>query len=164
MVVINLSTKQKQASNFINSLAKDYPKYTFRQGNQDHWSPARQTIIYNPSKPLVELQYSVLHELAHAELGHKSYSSDIELVKLEAEAWQLAAALGKKYKIDISNDHIQNCLDTYRDWLHRRSACPTCGLRTVQTDHQHYECFNCRTKWAVSGDRFSRAYRKTKGL
>lgn len=152
---------------FIKRLAQDYPKYGFIRGNQDHWSPGRQTITYDPTKPLRQLQYSVLHELAHAQLGHENYSSDIQLLKLESDAWELAAKIGKKYKLTISNSHIQNCLDTYRDWLHRRSACPVCGLRVTQTDARHYQCYNCHSCWAVSAGRFSRAYRmigRSRGL
>jgi lipopolysaccharide biosynthesis regulator YciM len=34
-------------------------------------------------------------------------------------------------------------LDTYRDWLHRRSACPECGLTRYQTVDGRWHCPGC---------------------
>jgi replication factor C subunit 3/5 len=65
-----------------------------------------------------------------------------------------------KYDINIDDDHIQNCLDTYRNWLHLRSTCPECGIRTLQTDKYTYRCHNCHTIWKVTSERFCRPYRK----
>lgn len=145
---------------FVEQLKIDYPQFKFRRGSQDHWSPGSNTIIYNQERPLIDLQYGLLHELAHALLGHKNYSSDFELLKLEAAAWETAAKIGKNYGLEIDEDHIQNCLDTYRDWLHRRSTCPSCGIHVFQENPKYYVCFNCQTRWSVSPDRFVRAYRK----
>jgi hypothetical protein len=103
----------------------------------------------------------VLHELAHAILDHSDYHGDFELLKLESDAWELAAKIGQSYNILIDDEHIQNCLDTYRDWLHRRSACPSCGTHVLQQDSAQYHCFNCNTSWHVSSGKFVRAYRKT---
>jgi hypothetical protein len=142
---------------FIKILSRDYPKFTFRSGKQEHWSPKTKTITFNPSHPC----YGVIHELAHAILDHNNYQSDFELLKLESDAWELAAKIAKKYNITIDEGHIQNCLDTYRDWLHRRSACPSCGTHVLQKDSNSYYCFNCNTSWHVSSAKFVRAYRKT---
>jgi hypothetical protein len=162
MKTIDKKPQEKVSSqSFISLLAQDYSDFKFQPGKQDHWSPRIKTITYNPEEPIEKLFYGVLHELAHALLDHSTYSSDFELVKLETEAWKLAAEIGKKYKVDISDDHIQNCLDTYRDWLHRRSACPTCGTHVLQKDLQNYLCYNCQTSWQVSSGRFARPYRKT---
>lgn len=157
MDAMNMPSK---TNNFIGQLTRDYPDFNFKPGNQDHWSPRLKTITYNPNEPPVKLLCGVLHELAHALLNHSTYSSDFELVRLEAEAWSLAAQIGKKYKVDISDEHIQNCLDTYRDWLHRRSACPTCGTHVLQKDSHSYLCYNCQAAWHVSSGRFARPYRK----
>ncbi len=159
---VSISSNSSRVKEFIGQLKSDFPAYGFKVGDQDHWSPGHNTITYNPHRTLKELQFCVLHELAHAELKHKNYSSDIELLKLEAEAWALAAKIGRKYKVQITQEHIQHCLDSYRDWLHRRSACPNCGLRVLQTSSENYECFNCHKTWAVTPDRFTRAYRKQK--
>jgi hypothetical protein len=151
----------KSAKGFIGLLASDYPDFKFRIGAQEHWSPRTNTITYNPAQPLRNLRYGVLHELAHALLKHQNYSGDFELLKLESQAWAKAAEIGRKYGVRISSDHIQNCLDTYRDWLHRRSTCPACGAHALQKDARHYQCFNCRTVWRVSAGRFVRPYRRS---
>lgn len=154
------SPKAKKISRFITQLRQDYPKYKFKSGHEDFWSPRSATITYNPDRPLIKLQYGVLHELSHALLDHVNFTSDFELLKMEAEAWHKAAEIGKNYGVDISDDHIQDCLDTYRDWLHRRSRCPKCGMHVLQASNTSYKCFNCGTKWTVTDHRFVRAYRR----
>jgi hypothetical protein len=106
-----------------------------------------------------------LHETGHALLGHTSYQADFELVRLEAAAWERAKSLALSLDMTIDEGHIQNCLDTYRDWLHKRSLCPSCGTQSLQQgDFVHYRCHNCHTKWRVGTDRFCRAYRQTKAV
>lgn len=158
--MVAMNSSNNPYSVFIEELAADYPQFKFKAGKQDHWSPSSKTIIYNPSKPLKDLKQSLLHELSHALLNHHDYSSDLELLKLESQAWEMAAKLAPKYKLSISDNHIQNCLDTYRDWLHRRSTCPTCGVHVLQKNASTYKCFNCQTQWSVTSARFVRAYRK----
>src|SRR4051812_39841498 len=113
------TTSSKTSKVFIERIITDYPQFNFEPGPQELWSPKTNMITYSQSEPLTELRYGLLHELAHALLGHNSYNSDFELLKLETEAWDLAVKIGKKYKIRLDPDHIQDCLDTYRDWLHR---------------------------------------------
>jgi hypothetical protein len=159
-----MPVKTKQiisAKDFISQLAKDYPALKFQPGSQDHWSPKSQTITYDKAEALEKMCCGILHELAHAVLDHTSYNSDFELVKLESEAWSLAAKMGQKYGVEIDDEHIQNCLDTYRDWLHRRSACPKCGTHVLQKDVKHYQCYNCQASWQVSAGRFVRPYRRS---
>ena len=161
---VKLSSKKAAAAKaeaFIKTLARDYPQYKFKAGAQEHWSPRYKTVIYNPQQSLQELHYGVLHELAHALLGHADYSTDIELVKMEADAWEMATEIAHRYHINIAHEHIQNCLDTYRDWLHQRSACPSCGMHVLQKDSANYHCFNCQTEWKVSSGRFVRPYRRS---
>jgi predicted RNA-binding Zn-ribbon protein involved in translation (DUF1610 family) len=154
------TTSSRTPRAFIKKVAKDYPQFKFVPGPQEHWSPSTGTITYSQAEPLDELRYGLLHELAHAMLGHNSYKSDFELLKLESQAWELAAKIARKYGVKLDPDHIQDCLDTYRDWLHRRSKCPTCGMHVLQQDSRSYKCFNCGTGWRVSHRRFSRSYRR----
>lgn len=158
--MVATTTSSRTSKSFIKQLARDYPQFCFKPGQQGHWSPRSKTITYNPQEPSDELYYELLHELAHALLGHQTYQSDFELLKLESQAWELAAKIGRKYRIKLSEDHIQDCLDTYRDWLHRRSQCPTCGMHVLQKDSSSYKCFNCGAQWRVSSRRFARAYRR----
>lgn len=155
MAAMNLSSNT--TSIFIDQLKHDYPDLTFQEGEKEHWSPKTKTIFFDASRPCFDL----LHELAHALLQHYSYKTDFELLKLESEAWSLAVKIGKKYNIHINEDHVQNCLDTYRDWLHQRSACPSCGTHVLQQNSSSYYCFNCSSTWQVSSGRFVRPYRRT---
>ena len=157
-----IATSNKKSEQLVKRLAADYEQFKFKNGSQEHWSPKTQTITFNPAEPAQKFACALLHELAHAILGHNTYASDFELLKLESEAWELAAKLGEKYQVKISEDHIQNCLDTYRDWLHRRSQCPRCNMHVMQNDTNSYQCFNCQTRWHVSSGRFVRPYRLAK--
>lgn len=159
MGVTNISSSRPKQ--FIDRLSQDYPDFQFVHGAQEHWSPKTSTITFNPAQKPQQIRYGVLHELAHALLGHQNYQSDFELLKMESEAWHLASKIGRKYGVKISEDHIQNCLDTYRDWLHRRSQCPSCGMHVTQESASTYHCFNCGTNWRVSSGRFARPYRRT---
>lgn len=147
---------------FVKKVASDYAQFRFEPGQTEHWSPRTNTITYNPGHSGDDLRFGMLHELAHGLLGHTRYNSDFELLKMESLAWAEAAKIGRRYGVIISPDHIQNCLDTYRDWLHRRSTCPSCGAHGLQTDNAHYQCFNCRHSWRVSSRRFARSYRLSK--
>lgn len=62
--------------------------------------------------------------------------------------------------LTISEDHIQDCLDSYRDWLHKRSLCPDCNLSSIQIDTHTYMCVFCHKKWHVTAERFCRPYRR----
>ncbi len=155
---ITLSNTTKK---FIRDIAKDYPAFSIERGQEEHWSPKSNTITFNPAQTPERIRFGILHELAHGLLGHTNYQSDFELLKMESEAWQLASEIGLKYGVSISDDHIQNCLDTYRDWLHRRSTSPKCGMHVLQEDSANYHCFNCQTSWKVSSGRFVRPYRRT---
>jgi hypothetical protein len=152
-----MSSLNSTSKDLVKVLAQDFPKLTFQEAKQEHWSPKKKTVFYSPNKPC----FGLLHELAHAVLDHSDYQSDFELIKLESDAWGLAVKIGAKYGIKIEDDYIQNCLDTYRDWLHRRSACPSCGTHVLQSNSSNYHCFNCNTSWSVSSGRFVRSYRKT---
>ncbi len=145
----------------LNSLRADYPDIRFIEGEAFFWSPKDASVSYAKISTQPEIStWSLLHEVSHGILGHTDYKTDFELVRLEAEAWQHARKLGAKYDIKIDPEHIEDCLDTYRDWLHRRSTCPSCGTVSAQEDSKTYRCFNCKTSWHVSNSRFCRPYRR----
>lgn len=145
----------------LNRLEVDYPNINFIEGDTFYWSPKDQAVTYTEQSTQPDISdWSLLHEVSHALLGHSQYKSDFELVQLETEAWQYARKLADKYGIKISPDHIQDCLDTYRDWLHRRSTCPDCGIVSIQEDPSTYRCLNCKAAWQVSSSRFCRPYRR----
>lgn len=148
-------------ANLLPVLQKDFPQITFMPGETFLWSPQDNKILYTTHQTNVDHGlWALLHELAHATLDHLSYSSDFELLKLESITWQQAKLLGKKYGITINNEHIQDCLDTYRDWLHNRARCPKCSVVSLQRADKLYKCFNCKTVWRVPLSQKSRISRK----
>lgn len=130
------------------NLRKDYPQLIFAPGTRFAWSPQAHTVFYDESDPQnVSL---LLHELAHGLLGHRDYSKDIELVAMEAEAWDNAVDLAGAYGVDITDEIIQNTLDTYREWLHARSTCPKCEATGYQSSKSGYTCVACGHMWRVN--------------
>jgi len=141
----------------LDQLRLRFPYLTYTSGSSFAWSPATREIIYgNPDGP--HAIWSLLHETSHALLAHTTYATDLDLLMLEAAAWKHAEELAGSMKIVIDADHIQNALDTYRDWLHARSSCPRCNNSGFQ-HRQNYQCFNCHTTWHVTNARFCRPYR-----
>lgn len=143
----------------IESLSEQYPHLNFAAGLTFCWSPAEQTIIYRDRAGSVD-KWSLLHEVAHALLEHRAYQTDVELLLLEVAAWHKAQALAREHGFTVDDNHVQDCLDTYRDWLNRRSACPLCGSAGLQHTVNEYRCFNCGARWRVSASRFCRPYRQ----
>lgn len=149
----------------LSKLQAAYPELKFKPAQQFCWSPKTQEIHYVKEAHWPAARWSLLHEAGHAVLNHKFYQSDFQLLKLEVEAWQQAKVLAGTIGLKINEDHIQDCLDTYRDWLYKRSICPTCHTKCLQlSDYAHYSCFNCHTTWRVTPSRFGRAYRSTKNI
>jgi hypothetical protein len=129
-------------------LIQDYPQLSFATGNRYAWSPVAHTVFYDVSDPQnVNL---LLHELAHGLLGHHDYSKDVELIAMETEAWDKALELATLYKVTITDETIQDTLDTYREWLHARSSCPTCEATGYQSSKNEYTCVACTHIWRVN--------------
>lgn len=150
-------------NSLLKKLKRDYPELTFTATKEFCWSPKTQEISYNSEAVNSRTgTWSLLHEIGHAIAKHNTYNSDFELLQLEATAWEEGRKIGKNYGYDIDANHIEDCLDTYRDWLHQRSACPKCNNRSFQQNNRQYSCFNCGTSWSVSPSRFCRPYRMVK--
>lgn len=141
-------------------LQNDFPELVFRSGEVFCWSPHEQVIVYKQDADDQAATWALLHEVGHALLDHRHYDSDLQLIELESQAWARAREIGATYHYQIDPDHIEDCMDTYRDWLHQRSACPVCDTRSLQQDARHYRCFNCGQIWAVTASRFCRPYRR----
>lgn len=103
--------------------------------------------------------WTILHELSHALLDHQSYTTDFNLLGKELAAWDHARILAEKYGFAIDEAHIQDCLDSYRDWVYARSICPTCESQGIQYSKALYGCLNCDCMWKVTYARFCRPYR-----
>lgn len=143
-------------------IESDYPQFTFVSGKVACWSPRDNEVQYTLGKTYS--MAGLFHELGHALLGHQHYQTDLDLLAKEIAAWERATMLATSYSVIIDPDHIQDCLDTYRDWLHKRSTCPTCRANGLQTGPQIYNCLNCEHTWQVSSSRFCRPYRRSTGM
>ena len=146
----------------VHRLRQDYPEFVFSTGIQHCWSPENSEISYADDEAGAHNIEGLLHELGHARLAHERYVSDIDLLQKEVTAWDEAMVLATAYGVEISQNHVQDCLDTYRDWLYKRSRCPACASTGLQQDRQHYVCLNCEHTWTVSVARFQRPYRLSK--
>ncbi len=146
----------------IEKLTNSYPRLKIKPGETYYYSPGDITVYFSPDDSSKEGVWALLHETGHAILEHEKYFTDIELLQMEVEAWDQAQQLIKvlELKGDIDEDHIQDCLDSYRDWIHKRSLCPDCNLSGIQTTSDTYTCVFCHRTWKVSADRFCRPYRK----
>jgi len=144
----------------IKTVQADFPQFSFGDHNVFHWSPA-DNCVYYVSKELSTSQglYQLLHELGHAICAHKNYESGVELLKIEVEAWNMAQEIATKYSLKIDQKQIDQCLDSYRDWLHLRSTCPNCDSISIETNPNYYHCFNCFQKWKVPVNQRTRHYR-----
>lgn len=149
-------------SALLQRLGEDYPSLRFIASHRFSWHAGKQHISYSATA-LQDLrgEWALLHELGHALLAHTDYLSDMELLHIEIAAWDKARELSKKYQLHIDEDYIQDSLDSYRDWIHVRSTCPTCHEHCLQTTRSSYRCHNCGTSWHITQSRLCRPYRKT---
>ena len=137
--------------NLLKQLTADFPSIKFVPSSDFRWSPNKKTVHYNPNDNLSTSR--LLHEVAHGVLGHDSYVYDIDLLKLEDEAWNEAIRLGVTYGVDIKHQTVENALDSYRDWLHARSTCPKCAQNGLQNTENSYRCLVCNQNWQVNDAR-----------
>lgn len=137
-------------ASLLSQIKSDYPQWKFKASDRFAWSDSDKLIHYQESDSSAYL----FHEMAHASLGHVSYRRDIDLLKMERDAWDLAKdKIAPKYKVFISEDLVQSSLDTYRDWLHARSKCPGCSNTGFQTKQFIYKCPACDNQWRVNESR-----------
>lgn len=139
----------RSTNSLISRLAADFPQLSFREAERFRWSADHQTIYMNSS--LSNAEAFLLHEVSHAVLGHAGYTRDIELIQYERDAWHYAqTTLATTYQLLVNDDLIQDNLDTYRDWLHARSTCPSCQATGLQMGPKEYRCVACSHKWSVN--------------
>lgn len=138
-------------NNLLKQLTTDLPDIKFAPGDDFRWSSSTKTVYFNPNDNLNASR--LLHEVAHGVLGHDSYIYDIDLLKLEDEAWNKAIRLGKIYGVNIEHQTVEDALDSYRDWLHARSTCPKCNQNGLQNTENSYRCLVCNQNWQVNDAR-----------
>lgn len=131
----------------IKKLRVDYPQFVYKKASGFLWSHSEHTIYYTCKNDDCTL---LLHELSHALLNHTDYERDIELIAIERDAWDKSKEVAANYGVIIDDDYVQSNLDTYRNWLHNRSTCPSCKATGLQTKKYIYKCLACSNQWRVN--------------
>lgn len=128
-------------------IVKDFPQFRFVRGKKFEFRPPK-TIVVGPDEENAEMM--LLHEVGHAVLGHRSYTTGLSRLKMEAEAWEKAKELAVRYGMEFQEELAQEELDTYREWLHQKSRCPECGLTRFQSPDGIYHCPRCENFCSLS--------------
>lgn len=145
----------------LEHLQHDFPHLRFVQEQTFTWTPTQRTIRHAPLQTAAD-HAQLLHEVAHAVLNHTSYDTDIQLIDMERQAWEYAVHhLAPRYDMAMTMDDaiVQSSLDSYRDWLHRRSTCPTCSAVGIEQSWHTYRCLQCTRVWRVNEARTCRLRR-----
>lgn len=150
-----------ESPELLAKLQNDYPEFSFEESARFSWHAGKRVVSYRKEALRTKNgAWALLHELGHALFDHTDYTNDIELLQMEVAAWEKARELCTYYGLPIDEDYVQDCLDSYRDWLHTRATCPTCFIRCLQKDTHSYLCHNCGTSWRVTRSRHCRPYRR----
>lgn len=148
----------KQATH---ELLTAFPEQTFAAGNDFVYDSADDIVYYDSDNLHSDTgRLSLLHEIAHARLAHFHYTSDLELFIMETKAWALTRQLADQYAVAIDDDYIDDCLQSYANWLEQRATCPLCDNFSLQQGHSTYRCFRCGTRWRVYTDALERIRRQ----
>lgn len=124
----------------VERLRQDFPYLRLREGIKFLFRPPK-TVIYRPGEANFDLL--LLHEMGHALCEHVSFTTDVERLRCEREAWEKARELCAKYGIVYDEEAVEDELDSYRVWLDKKSRCPKCGLTRFQTPDGAYHCPRC---------------------
>jgi hypothetical protein len=152
-----------EISKLVRELQLAFPQFEFIPAERACWAPKTKQVHYDSLSDDQASIWSLLHELGHAILSHESYSTDVDLLQKEVAAWDKACATAYKFGVSIDETYAQNCLETYRNWLYKRSTCTECGAHGMQNEDRQYYCLNCSAQWSVSTSRFCRPYRGKAG-
>lgn len=124
----------------LQDLQQSFPNLIFKPGHKFLFHPPK-TILFKENDE--NFNSLILHEIGHAELGHRDFKTHIDRLRMEVAAWEKARELADQFHIALNEDLIESELDSYRNWLHQKSKCKKCGLTRYQTDDGRYHCPMC---------------------
>lgn len=128
-----------------------FPQHTFLPAAFFSYDAADEVINYSPiAIKNNNGKLALLHEISHCELGHFHYQSDLQLYAMEIDAWRYTQKLAERFGISIHQDYIEECLESYNQWIEKRGTCPNCGVFCAQITETEFECYNCSTRWRVN--------------
>ncbi len=121
-------TNLSEFNKVLDKLIAFYPDVKFISGKIFSYNPEKRSINYPAKVNNVKKSiYALLHEVGHYACNHVSYDHDLDLLEKELEAWRKARQIASELDINISDKYVDNCLNSYRDWLHQRSQCQLCS-------------------------------------
>lgn len=139
----------------------DYSDLVFVENEYFAYDAAQEVVNFDTSEINTQIgKLSLLHEIAHAKLGHFQYGTDFELLLMEIDAWHLTRQLASRHKVKIDEVFIDQCIATYDNWLNARSTCPSCDTFCLELGPHVFHCFMCGTEWQVNKRRDCRPIRK----
>jgi len=130
----------------VAKISTNHPELQLTPGERFQFSPP-STLYYDPQSTEERADLLLLHELGHYLIQKTDYTSDIELVEIESQAWAKARTICPDYGLQYDEDFAEDHLDSYRDWLHITSLCKNCNLAGYQDSTQLYHCPLCGATW-----------------
>ena len=127
---------------FLAKVRGNFPEVRFKAGNKFSFRPPK-TVFFDKNCDENFSSLLLLHELGHFLCGKFEFKTEIERLKIEVLAWEKAKKLAPLYGILIDEELIENELNSYRNWLHQKSRCPSCGLTRFQTLDGVFYCPKC---------------------
>ncbi|OGL31030.1 hypothetical protein A3F37_04485 [Candidatus Saccharibacteria bacterium RIFCSPHIGHO2_12_FULL_41_12] len=151
--------KNLKFDQLLEKLIAIYPNIKFSSANSFSWNYNKKCVSYNKNSEFAVAD--LLHEIGHAQCDHEGYTSDLSLLSKEIEAWSIAEDIGKRLNISIPKNYIDKCINSYRNWVYKRSLCPKCLQNGIEKFEREYVCTNCYERWQVSSAQESRVYKKS---
>ena len=142
-------------------LIKKFSEFTFIDDTYFMWSAYHKVIVYDVNRiEKNDGKLALLHEIGHAQLNHRIYTYDIQLMNMEMDAWDVARKLAPIYGVEVDEKQIEDSIDEYDQWLTKRSTCPDCNNFSLQRSRDSYRCFTCGSEWTVNWRKDRRVTRK----
>ncbi|MBR2695430.1 hypothetical protein IKE86_00760 [Candidatus Saccharibacteria bacterium] len=126
---------------FLDNLKSAYPNFSFKPGRKFLFRPPK-SIFYLESNENFRLL--LLHELAHALLGHFTFNRSLERLTIERDAWAKTRELCETHGVTFDESLAETELDTYRDWVHQKTLCKTCGATCLEISSESLFCPFCQ--------------------
>lgn len=132
---------------FLETLKSEFPNFSFKPGRKFLFRP-KKSIFYLEDNENFRLL--LLHELAHALLGHFSFETSLDRLKIERDAWDKTRSLCADFNVPFLEEVAEAELNSYRDWLHQKTLCKTCGLSCIEVDSESLFCPFCQKTYKKS--------------
>lgn len=127
---------------FLARVRADFPDIRFVTGERFIFRPPRTVVVPKNADSEADA-LRLLHEVGHALSRRWSFDTEVERLKIEVIAWAKARELAPLYGVTADDELIESELDSYRDFLHQKSRCPSCGLTRFQTPDGVFHCPKC---------------------